>query len=87
MIIDQPSLDGFCPVVDAVKKLACDSGGDERGAVFTKPEVVEFMLDLAGYTADKPLHNMRLLEPSFGGGESPRVLRRPVGLSQNAVAV
>ena len=69
LIIDQPSLDGFCPVVDAVEKLACDSGGDERGAVFTKREVVEFMLDLAGYTTDKPLHLMRFLEPSFGGGE------------------
>ncbi len=27
------------------------------------------MLDLAGYTADKPLHRLRLLEPSFGGGD------------------
>ena len=39
-----------------------------RGAIFTKPAVVDFMLDLAGYTVDKPLHRMRLLEPSFGGG-------------------
>jgi hypothetical protein len=52
-----------------VERLANDSEGDERGAVFTRREVVDFMLDLAGYTPDRPLHAMRLLEPSFGGGE------------------
>lgn len=40
-----------------------------RGAINTKPEVVDFMLDLAGYTEDQPLHTKRLLEPSFGGGD------------------
>ena len=40
-----------------------------RGAIFTRPEVVGFILDLAGYTADQPLHKKRLLEPSFGGGD------------------
>lgn len=69
LLIDQPSLEGFCPVADAVAKLARDSEAHERGAVFTRREVVEFILDLAGYTPDKPLHCMRLLEPSFGGGE------------------
>ncbi|MDR1238381.1 MAG: N-6 DNA methylase [Propionibacteriaceae bacterium] len=39
-----------------------------RGAVFTKASVVEFMLDLLGYTPDKPLWESRLLEPSFGAG-------------------
>lgn len=39
-----------------------------RGAVFTRVSVVEFMLDLLGYTPDRPLHQMRLLEPAFGGG-------------------
>ena len=42
---------------------------DERGAIFTRPEVVDFMLDLIGYTPDRPLWQFRLLEPSFGGGE------------------
>jgi hypothetical protein len=69
LLIDQPSLEGFCPIADAVDKLARDSEADERGAVFTRREVVEFMLDLAGYTADRPLYRMKLLEPSFGGGE------------------
>jgi hypothetical protein len=41
----------------------------ERGAVFTRPEVAAAILDLAGYTADRSLHRMRLLEPSFGQGD------------------
>lgn len=64
----QHSLPGFCPLAEAVDALA-GSGRDARGAVYTKSEVVEFMLDLAGYTPDKPLHTQRLLEPSFGDGE------------------
>ncbi len=39
-----------------------------RGAVFTRREVVEFMLDLTGYAVDRPLHRLRLLELSFGEG-------------------
>ena len=31
--------------------------------------IVSAILDLSGYVADLPLHRMRLLEPSFGGGE------------------
>lgn len=69
LLIDQPSLEGFCPVSDAVDKLARDSATDQRGAIYTKPEVVEFMLDLAGYVPSQPLHRMRLLEPCFGSGE------------------
>ena len=63
----QPSLPTLCPVQNAVA-LAAKAGVEERGAIFTRIEVVEFILDLAGYTADKPLHWMRLLEPAFGGG-------------------
>ena len=39
-----------------------------RGAVFTKPAVVDFMLDLVGYTSGVPLWSRRLLEPACGGG-------------------
>ena len=42
---------------------------EPSGAVFTRPEVVEFILDLAGYTADGPIENQRVLEPSFGEGD------------------
>ena len=41
----------------------------ERGAIFTRREVVDFILDLAGYTSDKQLHTMRALEPAFGDGD------------------
>ena len=40
-----------------------------RGAVFTRPEVASAILDLAGYTSDRALHRLRLLEPSFGIGD------------------
>jgi len=45
------------------------AGVKERGAVFTRKETVDFILDLAGYTVDKPLHLICLLEPSFGNGD------------------
>ena len=67
--IQQASFPGMCPVTDAVELLANAGGVDERGAVFTRREVVDFVLDLSGYTVDKPLHRMRLLEPSFGDGD------------------
>lgn len=38
------------------------------GAVYTKPEIVEFILDLIGYTTDKDLVESTFLEPSFGEG-------------------
>jgi hypothetical protein len=39
------------------------------GAIFTKPEIVELILDVAGYSAaDKRLSEFPLLEPSCGDG-------------------
>ncbi len=58
-----------CPVVAASAMLATQGGSAARGAIFTRAEVVDFILDLAGYTVDQPLHKKRLLEPSFGGGD------------------
>lgn len=69
LLMEQPSLDGFCPVAEAIEQLAQGASTDERGAVYTRREVVEFMLDLVGYTHDQPLYRRKLLEPSFGGGE------------------
>ena len=51
----------------AVEQLAA-AGVEERGAVFTRREVVEFILDLTGYATTAALHKKRLLEPSFGDG-------------------
>lgn len=64
----QAFLPGLCPVTQAVEILATDAGIEARGAIFTRREVVEFLLDLTGYTTDRPLHKLKLLEPSFGGG-------------------
>ena len=64
----QPSLPELCPVADAVSALSV-SNVEERGAVYTRREVVDFILDLSGYTSDLPLYKLRLLEPSFGEGD------------------
>lgn len=53
----------------AMEALATQDGVEARGAIFTRSEVVDFILDLAGYTEDQPLHKKRILEPSFGGGD------------------
>lgn len=66
--VQQPSFLDLCPVAAAVESMA-SSGIDERGAIFTRREVVDFVLDLVGYTADQPLHRKRLLEPSCGHGD------------------
>jgi hypothetical protein len=52
----------------AISRMALHDEAD-RGAIFTRPEVVDAILDLSGYREDRPLHRMRLLEPSFGAGD------------------
>lgn len=69
LLLDQPGLPGMCQVTDAVRELAHGAGADERGAIFTRPEVVEFILDLVGYIPSAALYKKSLLEPSFGSGE------------------
>jgi hypothetical protein len=56
-------------VAAAVKDLSSQSEIESRGAVFTRSEVADFMLDLVGYQPDRPLHRLRFLEPCFGGGD------------------
>ena len=58
----------MCPVEDALVGLAAASI-EERGAIFTRREVVEFILDLLCYTHDRALYKHRILEPSFGEGD------------------
>ena len=65
----QTAFPGLCPVTDAGEKLAAAGGIEERGAIFTKREVVDFILDLTGYTEASTLADCRLLEPSFGDGD------------------
>ena len=69
LVLQQPSLLDLCPVTAAVEQLALAGSVEARGAVNTKREVVEFILDLCRYTADQPLYTLRLLEPSFGSGD------------------
>jgi adenine-specific DNA-methyltransferase len=38
------------------------------GEVFTRRWVVDLILDLAGYTPDRPLHSLTIVEPSVGSG-------------------
>ena len=64
----QPPLIGECPIKQAVSDMA-NAGIEARGAIFTRAEVVDFILDLTGYDSALPLHTKRLLEPSFGGGD------------------
>jgi hypothetical protein len=64
----QLAFPGLSALEDAVDVLA-SAGVEERGAIFTKREVVDFILDLIGYTTDADLHRKRLLEPSFGDGD------------------
>lgn len=59
----------LCPIANASEILANEGGIEARGAIFTRIEVVDFILDLAGYTEDRPLHTMRVLEPSSGAGD------------------
>ncbi len=67
--LNQSSFPELCPITAAIAKLSVASGAETRGAVYTKKEVVEFILDLVGYRSDRPLASLRLLEPSFGAGD------------------
>lgn len=66
------------------------------GTVYTRKWVVEMMLDLAGYTSDRDLASLRVVEPSFGEGaflvplakrllESIRKFSRPVSYMYDSV--
>jgi len=55
-------------VQSAIQQLA-KAEGEERGAVFTRKEVAEFILDLVGYIPEENLSQASLLEPSFGSGD------------------
>ena len=69
LVIRQASLLDMCPIAAAVEELANSSGVVERGAIFTRREIVDFILDLCGYTAHETLSHRCLLEPSFGQGD------------------
>jgi hypothetical protein len=68
----------------------------EHGEVFTRRWVVELILDLVGYTADRDLASMRAIEPACGSGAflvpmierllaSADLFGRDVGSAQDAL--
>src|SRR5581483_5837567 len=72
MIYVQQALDGFdlpFPETRQVVASYAQAQAAELGAIFTRREVVEFMLDLAGYRVEEDLTGAMLLEPSFGQGD------------------
>jgi len=52
----------------ALLDVAAPAGGPDYGEVFTRRWVVELILDLVGYTADRDLGAETLVEPSCGTG-------------------
>ncbi len=44
------------------------TGSRANDAIYTKSEVVEYILDLVGYDQNIPIYEKRILEPSFGNG-------------------
>ena len=60
---------GRSPAIRAALDDLSKQGESERGAVYTRDAVVEALLTLARYTPDRPLAELRLLEPSLGAGD------------------
>lgn len=57
------------------------SNGGGHGDVFTSPEVVKFMLDMLGYTSNRDLSQIRILEPACGEGEFIVEIAKRIGIS------
>lgn len=64
----QAPLDLPSELPDSAYDYGARSSGETHGVVLTKPHVVSLILDLAGYTVDRDLTQLRLLEPSCGEG-------------------
>ena len=62
--IYQATFPGFGVAAAAVERIAA-APVEGHGAIFTRREVADFILDLIGYTSNEPLAERRLLEPSF----------------------
>lgn len=69
LLFDNLGPSARAPEVSAALDTLATVDETERGAVFTRPEIAAAILDLAGYTSSRPLHRLRLLEPSFGMGD------------------
>jgi hypothetical protein len=65
LTVDPP---GKAPKASRAKEDNAPEEKETQGVVVTKPHVVSLILDLAGYTPDRDLTSLRLLEPSCGHG-------------------
>lgn len=66
LFAENPLLDA--QIASAITILS-EANTENRGAIFTRREVVDFILDLVEYLPSQKLQAMRLLEPSFGHGD------------------
>lgn len=64
----QASFDMLVDVPPEAYDYGARKSGETHGVVLTKPHVVSLILDLAGYTVDRDLTKLSLLEPSCGEG-------------------
>jgi hypothetical protein len=68
----QLALDGFDLPAQEIQQIVASLSQaplTKLGAIWTRREVVEFMLDLAGYCVEEDLARTSFLEPSFGQGD------------------
>lgn len=68
-LLDVSAFPRSVSVADSIETLASNNDTEARGAIFTRIEVVDFILDLVGYVDSEPLHRHCILEPSFGEGD------------------
>lgn len=64
-----PPLEDFCDAAEVTERLAVNSNSLDRGAIYTRSEIANFILDLVGYDTQAPLLLRRILEPAFGEGD------------------
>lgn len=67
--------------MNSVELYGVRRSGRAHGDVFTKSSVVCHMLDMVGYTPDRNLSAVRVMEPSFGEGEFVVEILRRLALS------
>lgn len=68
MALEQPMYQTALALHIVDEHAPASPAAEARGAIYTRREVVDFILDLVGYTVDRDLVQLRLLEPAIGHG-------------------
>jgi adenine-specific DNA methylase len=72
----------------APESIAWEQSEAEKGQVYTRPEVVEFMLTAIGLNEDEDFKHIRILEPSCGEGEFVvAIVKRLLSCQQKRLSV